>query len=89
MAGVLIASSAPALALPRYVADLIASNDLDAGVVNGAAIRFLAGPKFATLVPASQQEICHILLDYYSGAAPGITTVRIVDAATQATVSCE
>jgi hypothetical protein len=88
-AAVLAGASTTALAVPRYVADLLRANDLDAGVVNGTSVRFLAGPRFATLVPASQQEICQILRDYYVTATPGVRSIRIVDAATHAVVSCE
>lgn len=89
VAGAMIIASAPALAVPRYVAALLEANDLDGGVVNGAVVRFLSGPKFAQLVPASKQEVCQILLEYYAEATPGVSSVQLVDANTHAVVSCE
>lgn len=89
IAGLLILASASAVAVPRYIANLLEGQNLDAGVVNGPTVRFLAGPKFAALVPASKLEVCQLLRDYYVTALPGVTSIQIVDAATQAVVSCQ
>jgi hypothetical protein len=84
----LIAANSAAVAGPRFIADLRETAGLDAGVVNGPTVRFLAGPKFAAMVPASQQEVCQLLREHYARTLPGVRSVQIVDAATQATVSC-
>jgi hypothetical protein len=88
IAGLLIVASAQAMATPRYIADLRETAGLDAGVVNGSTVRFLAGPRFAAMVPASQQEVCQLLREHYARTLPGVRSVQIVDAANQATVSC-
>ena len=88
IAGLLIVACAQAAATPRYIADLRETAGLDAGVVNGPTVRFLAGPKFAVMVPASQQEVCQLLREYYARTLPSVRSIQIVNASTQAVVSC-
>jgi hypothetical protein len=78
----------PALAEPRYITNLSRAGFLTSPTVNPPIVTLTAGERFLGLVPASQQELCDIELQYYASAVTGVKTVRIVNVAGQNLVTC-